>query len=517
MSCSLTNLHSESQGSPWDSTIPRLLPRLRGKRGGASRHCVPRRGPGNENSVLLLCFLCFLLLLSPASAAERPNIVFLLADDLGWSDVGFHQSEIETPNIDKLAAEGTKLEAFYVQPVCSPTRAALMTGRYPMRHGLQVGVVRPWAQYGLPLDERTLPQALQEAGYVTAICGKWHLGHFQRAYLPTQRGFLHQYGHYNGALDYFTHIRDGGFDWHRDDKECRDEGYTTELLGKEAVRLIEEHDISKPLFLYVPFNAPHSPLQAPQEYLDRYQSITKPQRQKYAAMVNYEDDQIGRIAAALEKKGIAKNTLVIFSSDNGGPLQSGATNGPLRAGKGTLYEGGIRVDAFARWPGRIDAGKSVNQPLHMVDWYPTLLNLAGARTEQKLPLDGRDAWPTIAAGKPSPHEEILHNTTPANGAIRVGNWKLVLNGGLNESGGEELGEAPAAKAKKAKKAPSAAAETVELFNVADDPYEKTNLADKEPAKVQELKLKLAAYAKAAIPPKAAPQAPGFQVPKVWGE
>src|SRR5262245_19427623 len=258
----------------------------------------------------LLASLCFLLFNSSVPAADRPNIVFLLADDLGWSDVGFHGSEIKTPNIDKLASGGAKLEAFYVQPVCSPTRAALMTGRYPMRHGLQVGVVRPWAQYGLPLEERTLPQELAEAGYFTAICGKWHLGHFQKAYLPTARGFSHQYGHYNGALDYFTHIRDGGFDWHRNDQVCRDEGYTTELLGSEAVKLIEEHGGKQPLFLYVPFNAPHSPLQAKQEYLDRYASIEAPQRRKYAAMVSCVDDQIGKIAAALEKKGLAKNTLI---------------------------------------------------------------------------------------------------------------------------------------------------------------------------------------------------------------
>src|SRR5262245_25774119 len=187
-----------------------------------------------------------------AAKPPQPNIVFLLADDLGWADVGWHGGEIQTPHLDRLAAAGARLEQFYVQPVCSPTRAALMTGRYPMRHGLQVGVVRPWAQYGLPLEERTLPQALQEAGYVTAICGKWHLGHFRPEYLPTRRGFDHQYGHYNGALDYFTHVRDGGFDWHRDDRVCHDEGYTTHLLAKEAVRLIRAHDGQKPLFLYVP-------------------------------------------------------------------------------------------------------------------------------------------------------------------------------------------------------------------------------------------------------------------------
>ena len=144
--------------------------------------------------------------------ANRPNIVFIMADDLGFKDVGYHGGTIKTPNIDKLASTGIRLEQFYVQPVCSPTRSSLMTGRYPMRYGLQVGVVRPWAQHGLPLAERTLAQALQEAGYTTAICGKWHLGHLNSKYLPTSRGFDHQYGHYNGALDYFTHIRDKGLD-----------------------------------------------------------------------------------------------------------------------------------------------------------------------------------------------------------------------------------------------------------------------------------------------------------------
>src|SRR5215471_16421175 len=202
-------------------------------------------------------FLCIAVLFigGDLQAAPRPNIIYLLIDDLGFTDVGFHGSEIKTPNIDALAAGGARLEAFYVQPVCSPTRASLMTGRYPMRHGLQVGVVRPWAQYGLPLEERTLAQALQEAGYFTAIVGKWHLGHFAPDYLPTRRGFDHQYGHYNGALDYFTHVRDGGLDWHRDDRVSRDEGYSTHLIARDAVKFIADTAGKKPFFLYVPFNA----------------------------------------------------------------------------------------------------------------------------------------------------------------------------------------------------------------------------------------------------------------------
>ncbi len=459
------------------------------------------------------------------SAAERPNVVLIVADDLGWGDVGFHGSEIKTPAIDKLAAAGARLEAFYVQPVCSPTRAALMTGRYPMRHGLQVGVVRPWAQYGLPLDERTLPQVLKEAGYNTAICGKWHLGHFQRAYLPTQRGFDHQYGHYNGALDYFEHTRDGGFDWHRDDQVCRDEGYSTQLIAQESVRLIGQHDTARPLFLYVPFNAVHSPHQVPEKYKQPYAQLTG-DRQTYAGMLAAMDEAIGHIVAAIEKKGMRSNTLFLFSSDNGGPAPGRITsNGPLRGAKGTLYEGGTRVAALAAWDGHIPPGSVVKEPLHIVDWYPTLVKLAGGSLDQKLPLDGRDAWPTIAQGKPSPHDAILLNTTPRNGAIRMGDWKLVLNGGAGEETPIETGSKDAdpgakkgkKKGQKAKAIAAAATDSVELFDLAKDPYEKNNLAKKVPDKVAELRGRLAAFAKEAVPPKSAPMAKDFKSPRVWGE
>ncbi len=447
--------------------------------------------------------------------SRRPNIVYILADDLGWGDVGFHGSEIKTPNIDRLATAGARLEQFYVQPVCSPTRAGLMTGRYPIRHGLQVGVVRPWAQYGLPLEERTLPQALKEAGYETAIVGKWHLGHFEPAYLPTRRGFDHQYGHYNGALDYFTHIRDGGFDWHRDDKVSRDEGYTTFLNAREAARLITEHNVSKPLFLYVPFNAVHAPHQVPEKYKEPYAQLKEPRR-TYAGMVAAMDEAIGTIIAALENKGLRQNTLIIFSSDNGGPAPGRVTsNGPLRAGKGTLYEGGTRVAAFATWDGRIKPGSIVNEPLHIVDWYPTLLNLVGVSLEQKLPLDGRDAWPTIAEGKPSPHSEILLNSTPQNGAIRVGDWKLVLNGKVAAGDGENDGET--IQPRRESLAAASTKELVELFNLARDPYEKNDLAAAQPEKVKELRARLEVFAKTAVPPKSAPVTKGFKTPKVWGE
>jgi arylsulfatase A-like enzyme len=376
---------------------------------------------------------------------------------------------------------------------------------------LQVSVVRPRAQYGLPLDERTLPQALKDASSTTHISGKWHLGHFQREYLPTRRGFDTHYGHYNGALNYLTHDRDGGHDWHRNDQECRDEGYATTLLGSEAVRVIEQAQPGKPFFLYLPFNAPHAPLQAPAGYLKRYAHLTDKKRQVYASMVECLDDQVGRVVAALEQRGLTDNTLILFSSDNGGlPGVGGAANGKLRGQKGTLNEGGTRVCAFANWPGHIKPGTVVTEPLHIVDWFPTLVNLAGGSLQQQHPLDGRDLWPVITAGKPSPHEDILINAMPNSGAIRMGGWELVVNGHITAN---DLENATAPKAGAKKDADS----VVELFNLTEDPYEQNNLAAQNPERVRQLRARLEAYQAAAVPPKAENQPANHQPPRVWGQ
>lgn len=447
--------------------------------------------------------------IQPLRSAEspRPNIVLIVADDLGWGDVGWHKGEIQTPHLDKLAMGGARLEAHYVQPVCSPTRAALMTGRYPMRHGLQVGVVRPWAQYGLPLEEQTLAEGLKSAGYTTAIMGKWHLGHFETAYLPTRRGFDHQYGHYNGAIDYFTHMRDGGFDWHKNDQVCRDEGYSTHLLASAAVGFLESQQPGKPFFLYLPFNAVHSPHQVPPQYTEPYKGM-KGNRRTYAGMLAAMDEAIGKVVAAIDAKGLRKNTLFVFTSDNGGSSPGVITsNGHLRAGKGTLYEGGVRVAALANWQEVIPPGTEVAQTIHAVDWYPTLLKLAGARVEQKAPLDGIDVWPAVSRGVRIERGPILLNTTPSGGAVRQGDWKLVVNGaraGENPDGDE----APR---------PSAARAKIELFDLKNDPSEKTNLASDKPETVKELQLVLDRFAKQAVPPKVKPKPKGFQSPRVWGE
>lgn len=223
------------------------------------------------------------------AADDRPNILYIMADDLGWKDVGFHGSDIKTPALDALAAKGARLEQFYAQPMCTPTRAALMTGRYPMRYGLQTAVIPQGHTYGLATDEWLLPQALKDAGYETAIIGKWHLGHADPKFWPRQRGFDYQYGPLIGEIDYFTHKVDGKIDWYRNNQVVDEPGYSTTLLGNEAVKLIDEHDPATPLFLYLAFNAVHTPYQAPQNYLDQYQNIEDPSRRAYAASTTAMD------------------------------------------------------------------------------------------------------------------------------------------------------------------------------------------------------------------------------------
>lgn len=427
-------------------------------------------------------------------AASKPNIVFILMDDLGYADCGFSGGkEIKTPNLDKLASCGAVLESLYVQPVCSPTRAALMTGRYATRTGVYT-VVRPHAKWGLPLSERTLASALKEAGYETAITGKWHLGEFDRAYLPTSRGFDHQYGHYFGALDYDSHIRDQSHDWYRDDRELKEEGYTTHLLAREACRLIAEKDKSRPLFLYLPFNAVHGPLMVPDEYLKPYPELKGP-RQKLAGMLSAADEAVGQVVAALETAGLRDNTLIVFSSDNGGPKPG--TNRPLRNFKGSIYEGGVRAAGFVNWPGHVPSGVTIKQPMHTVDWYPTFLKLAGGSLDQKTPLDGKDVWPMLTEGKPSPHEVILCVQTPERAAVRMGDWKLIMNG--SEKIDDALPET-APELSSAAKLKKNSQDKYELYNLAVDISESHDLSAKEAERLAMMRAKLSELLLGAVPP-----------------
>jgi arylsulfatase A-like enzyme len=456
---------------------------------------------------LLACVAVGATVLSAQAASSQPNIVVILADDLGNADLGYRGGEIHTPNIDALANGGVRLESFYGEPVCTPSRAALMTGRYPMRYGLQTLVIFPSHTYGLPTDERTLPQALKEAGYQTAMVGKWHLGHADKKYWPQNRGFDYFYGNVVGEVDYFTRERGGLVDWQRNGKFLKEPGYYTELIGSDAVRIIETHETSKPLFLYVASLAPHAPYQAPQKYVDAYKDTIKdPMRRTYAGMITALDDQVGRIVAALKEKKMLDNTIIVFSADNGGATsalfatgarspeereESGgvelgakppASNGNLRGGKGSLHEGGVRVPTIVYWPAKLKPAV-VDEALHMVDVMPTLLALAGAQGSPDHPFDGRDMWPTLAEGKPSPNEDILINVEPFRGAVRKGNWKLV-----------QIALLPG---------------KVELFDLTQDPGETNNVADANPEVVKDLQARLLRYAKEQKPSEWIKAQPAF--------
>jgi len=426
---------------------------------------LPRR-------LALLALALFFAAASALAQSPKPNILYIVSDDQGWKDVGYHGSDIKTPTIDKLASGGTRLEQFYAQPMCTPTRAALMTGRYPFRYGLQTAVIAANHTYGLPTDEYLIPQALHDAGYYTAIVGKWHLGHSDHKYWPRQRGFDYQYGPIIGEIDYFTHEQhEGVVDWYRNNDLVKEDGYSTTLLGNEAVRLIASHDASKPLYLYLTFNAPHTPYQAPQEYLDKYKDIADPARRSYAAAITAMDDQIARVLDALDKKGLRQNTIVFFQSDNGGTRNKmfageratssiPCDNGPYREGKGSLYEGGTRVIALVNWPGHVRSAAVVDGMLHVVDMYPTIAGLAGASTSKSKPLDGLDVWSTLSEGKPSPRTEIVYNIEPFRAGVREGDWKLIWKTPLPSSS--------------------------ELYNIPNDPSEKNNLAAQNPDRVASL-------------------------------
>lgn len=332
--------------------------------------------------------------------------------------------------------------------------------------------------------------------------GKWHLGHADRKYWPRQRGFDYQYGPLLGEIDYFSHSAHGVRDWFRNNEPVEEAGYVTELVGQDAVSLIERHDPKTPLFLYLAFTAPHAPYQAPQAYLDRYGHIADPSRRAYAAMITAMDDAIGRVVQALEKRGMRENTLIVFHSDNGGPRSAKFTgevdmskstipadNGPYRDGKATLYEGGTRVAAIANWPGRIKPGSVVDQSIHVVDMYPTLLGLAGARAGSHK-LDGMDVWPTLSAGAPSRRMEVVYDIEPFRAALRQGDWKLIWQATLPSK--------------------------VELFNLAEDPGESRNLADKEPQKVAALQQRIEVLARDAVVPLFVTEAFGAAKPILFG-
>lgn len=325
--------------------------------------------------------------------SQLPNIVILLADDLGWADLSYRGSDIQTPNIDSLAKEGLTLNRFYSMPICTPTRSALMTGRDPMRLGTVYAGFQPWQNGGVSPEEHFMPETFQAAGYQTAMIGKWHLGHTTEPLLPNSRGFDYFFGHLNTQIDYYDYTVAGGYDLQVNGLSFKGSNqYATDLHAEEAVKFIKEiRDTERPFFMYVPFLSPHAPMQAPIELENKYKSRSNrpfPKR-TYAAMVDSLDQAIGDILQSLEEEGLENNTLVFFFSDNGGLKAFGADNSPFKGGKLETFEGGIRVNALMKWPGRITGGSRTNNVVSVLDVYPTLSDLVNIPMLNKKPLDGQ--------------------------------------------------------------------------------------------------------------------------------
>lgn len=436
----------------------------------------------------------------------KPNIVILLADDLGWADVGYHAKRFRTPRIDRLVREGVELDRFYVCPMCSPTRGALMTGRFPIRFGLSRAVIPPWRDYGLDTSETTLPQVLAKAGYEhRGIFGKWHLGHRRRQWHPLERGFTRFEGHYNGAIDYFDQTREGERDWHVDYEPSDAKGYATDLIADAACRFIREHAKDSPFLCYVPFNAPHSPFQAPQKYLDLYSDIKNKRKRTLGAMVTSLDDAIGRILDTIDDTKIRDNTLVWFFSDNGGIRAVPDNNLPLRGDKLSVFEGGVRVPAAIRWPARLEGGTRTTQPLACIDVLPTLMALAGIKTHGGKPLDGRDMILEIQNRRQTDRELFFYHgqngPKDEHAALITASWKLIVRGPDVSNGNWRTDS-----------------HRVFLFDISKDPNEATDVADKHPKVVERLAKRLVelrrTQPKTSVPTYGADRK-GFRAPSKW--
>lgn len=424
----------------------------------------------------LSTILASLVLFSPTVTAEqttRPNIVFILADDQGWADIGYHDSDIRTPTLDALAAAGTRLHHHYVYPTCSPTRVALLSGQFPSRFGVLAPLGSTTKMRG---DDALLPRTLQQLGYRTHISGKWHIGETPE-HRPLGYGFDTSYGYLRGQIDPYTHRYKFGdhVTWHRNDEFVDERGHVTDLITEEALRVIEQSD-DRPFFLYVAHHSPHSPLNEPPSYIDAYQDdIEDIWRRHFAAAVTHVDEGVGQIVEALDRAGKLENTLIVYSSDNGGQQHWNATenqyngryaahqtlgnNQPLRGWKGQLYEGGIRVPAFVHWPAKIPSGQIFDSATHTVDWLPTLVRVAGGNPAELKAAEGVDLWAALTETSAELPDRPMYWKTPRESAVRQGDWKLIVN---------------------------RRDDSRQLFNLANDPYEEQDRAEQEPQRADRL-------------------------------
>jgi len=504
---------------------------------------------------LALSLFLVLQFSSPAEPAEendkQPNILFIMADDLGYNDVGYHNPEMKTPTIDQLAKEGVILEGHYSQDACSPSRAALMSGKYPIRYGQQSFVLRMGEAKCLPLEEVTLAEQLKDAGYSTHLVGKWHLGYYNESCLPTNRGFDTAYGFYLGGEDYYDKTAAGanngfqgrcsdgqifdGYDFMKNDVVDRSANgsYSTFQYRDHAIDLINQHNEDDgPMFLYMSMQAPHSPLQAPQEYIDMYSYVEDEDRRVYSAMVTAMDDAIKDVVESLKQNDLYDNTVIVFVSDNGGETTEGGNNFPLRGQKATMWEGGVRTVAFVSGMVKGD-GRVTKELMHISDWYPTLLHLAGVDDLDDMSLDGVNVWEAIEKeGGSSGREEILHNlnrlyasfflwfgcdrnlfptvpynnthgfdTSRGNTAIRWKNWKLLTG----DPGPFFIMPVSGNRTERCLDDPDFQFNTagpqvsVYLYDIDNDPSETTNVALQHPDVVEMLIGRLAQYERETVP------------------
>ena len=420
-----------------------------------------------------------LFIVATCPAAERPNIVFIIADDLGWADVAFHGGNTPTPYLDDLANNGLELTQHYVAPVCSPTRAGFLTGRCWSRFG----VTTPTNELGLPPDTVTLPRALKTKGYETLLAGKWHLGSLPK-WGPNHFGFDHSYGSLAGGISPWNHRYKKGrysITWHRNHEFVEEPGHVTDLLTSEVVTWIKSRR-TRPFFAYVPFTAVHLPIKEPREWIDRVpKSIRGDVARHYAACVMHLDDAVGQIIGALEESGVRQNTLVVLTSDNGGSTaenndlkypdddcpngQLPGNNKPLRAGKGAIYEGGTRVPTVVSWPSRAKPGR-VGIPIQITDWMPTLCSLAGYESNLDLKWDGRDITRALTHHAPIANRPI-YTVGPRwrSVSLRYDDWKLIAH----QADGERR---------------------LELYNIAEDPSETKDVAKLNPSMTAGLTVRL---------------------------
>ena len=493
------------------------------------------------------------------ATATPPNIVFILADDLGYRDVGYHGSTaIKTPTIDRLAYSGVRLENYYVQPICTPSRSTLLSGRYPIHVGLQHNSIDPCQPYSLPIQFPTVADALHNAGYATHMVGKWHIGHYAEELVPTRRGFDSFFGYLNLQEDYFFHRYCLSLDrtilnsmqyqkllklnkvnvikslydknWCGFDLSPRNEElamnssghYSTHLYTQKAIDVISTHasqqDI-KPFFLYVAYQAPHRPVQVPESYTKQYEFIKDENRRIYAGMMTCMDEGVLNITTALEKYDLWNNTILIFSTDNGGSTKNSGNNWPLRGQKKTLWEGGIKAVGFVHSPLLKKRGTVNSGLIHISDWFPTVIALAGGNTTG-LNLDGYDVWKSITDGDPSPRKQILHNIdslSPKHGflwnisdfdnrvqsAVRVGNWKLIT--GQPGDPDNEMSNSWIAPPEDTNihtvYATDPEWKNIWLFDIDSDPLEKTDLFESHQDIAVDLLKRLAEYDATAVPPR----------------